>query len=206
MNGPTRSWRRPGLFIGSAAAGLIAVGLCTTPASAHTPNWSVTCSEVTVDLTAYNGGVKNTVSVTVDGKDLLAPKTFGSEYHDKLTLPEHSSELSVHLVVKAGDGDRFSRDETKTAPVCASTSPASASPSPSKPSKPSPSPTEAAPAPSASSASAAPVPSSKPTPSDLAETGSSSSTPIIAGAAAVVVVAGGGILLATRKRGAAARH
>lgn len=200
MNGPTRSRRRPGLLIGAAAAGMVAVGLCTVPASAHTPNWSVTCSEVTVDLTRYNAGVTNTVSISVDGKDLLATKTFGSEYHDKLTLPEHSSAVPVHLVVKAGDGDQYSLDATKTAPVCASTPPSSPTP----PSTPSPSPTKESPSPSQSS-SAAPAPSSKPSPSDLAETGSSSSTPIIAGAAAVVVVAGGGILLATRRR-SAARH
>jgi LPXTG-motif cell wall-anchored protein len=182
---------------------MAAVGVCAVPASAHTPTWSVTCSEVTVDLTAYNGSVTNTVSITVDGKDLLATKTFGREYHDKLTLPEHTKELPVHLVVKAGDGDRYSVDQTKTAPVCASTTPTS--PAPSETSKPSPTPTKEAPAPSESASAAAPVPSSKPSASDLAETGSSSSTPIIAGAAAVVVVAGGGILLATRKRNAA-RH
>ncbi|GHJ39255.1 LAETG motif-containing sortase-dependent surface protein [Streptomyces sp. TS71-3] len=202
MNGPTRAWRRPGFLIGSAVAGVAAVGLCTVPASAHTPTWSVSCSEVTVDLTAYNGGVKNTVSISVDGKDLLAAKTFGSEYHDKITLPEHTSELPVHLVVKAGDGDQYSKDDTKTAPVCAGTP---ATPPPSKSPTPTEAPSSEAPAPSTSSASAAPVPSSKPSSSNLAETGSSSSTPIIAGAAAVVVVAGGGILLATRKR-AAARH
>ncbi len=204
MNGPARSRRRPGLLIGSAAASLAVVGLCTTPASAHTPNWSVTCSQVTVDLTAYNGRVTNTVSITVDGKDLLAAKTFGSEYHDKLTLPEHTSELPVRLVIKAGDDDKYSRDETKTAPVCASAPTSSAPATP--PATPSPTPTKASPSPSASASAAPVVPSSKPTPTDLAETGSSSSTPIIAGAAAVVVVAGGGILLATRRRNAAARH
>ncbi|WP_255946309.1 LAETG motif-containing sortase-dependent surface protein [Streptomyces odontomachi] len=203
MNGPTSSWRRPGLFIGSAAAAVAAVGLCAVPASAHTPHWSVDCSQVTVDLAAYNGKVTNTVSVTVDGKDLLATKTFGSTYHDNLTLPEHDKALTVHLVVKAGDGDQYNVDQTKTAPVCASTPPAT--PTPSETSKPSPTPTKEVPSATASASEAAPVPSSKPSASDLAETGSSSSTPIIAGAAAVVVVAGGGILLATRKRNAA-RH
>lgn len=200
MKGPARSWRRPGLVIGGAAAGMIAVGLCTTPAAAHTPNWSVTCSEVTVDLTAYNSGVTNTVSIQVGDKDLLAAKTFGKEYHDKIALPEHTSPLSVHLVVKAGDGERFSRDETKVAPVCEAapeTTPTPAEPPKEEPAEP--------PAEKPAEESAAPVTDNKPAPTDLAETGSSSNTPIIAGAAAVVVVAGGGILLATRKR-SAARH
>ncbi|GHH83363.1 hypothetical protein GCM10018793_45270 [Streptomyces sulfonofaciens] len=203
MNGPTRAWRRPGFLISSAVAGVAAVGLCTVPASAHTPNWSVDCSQVTVDLTAYNGHVTNTVTISVDGKDLLSAKTFGADFHDTIKLPAHTSELPVHLVVKAGDGDQYSKDDTKTAPVCASTPPTT--PTPSKPSTPTAAPTSESPAPSTSSASAAPVPSSKPSPADLAETGSSSSTPIIAGAAAVVVVAGGGILLATRRRAAARR-
>ena len=204
MNGLTRSWRRPGLLTAAAVAGAAAVGLSAVPASAHTPNWSVTCSEVTVDLRAYNPRVTNTVSITVDGKDLLAKKTFGSAFHQTLTLPEHSGEVSVHLVVEAGDGDQYSRDETKTAPACESKPPAS--PTPSTPEKPSPTPSAPEKPTPSEPETAAPVPSSEPSSSDLAETGSSSATPIIAGVAGAVVVAGGGLVLATRRRRAAARH
>lgn len=200
MNVPTRAWQRPGMLIASAAAGLIGVGLCAAPASAHTPSWSVSCSEVTVSLKAYNSHVENTVAVSVDGKDLLKAKTFGSSFNQTLTLPDHSSAVKVHLVVKAGDSDKYNVDQTKSAPACES-SPPPTNPEPSETSTPSKTPTEEPSKPAESPSSSAPVvaPSSAP-PSDLAETGASSSTPLIAGAAALVVVAGGGIMLATRKR------
>ncbi|MFD7219787.1 LAETG motif-containing sortase-dependent surface protein [Streptomyces sp. NPDC059892] len=203
------SWRRRSALITVATASALGVGLSAVPASAHTPTWSVTCSEVSLDLTAYGNSDKNTVTVTVDGKDLLPTQNFKNDFHKKLDLPEHKSELSVRLVVVAADGDQFSKDETKTAPVCEA---------PSQPpsSEPAPTPTEATPtteaptpAPSETvtptdeaSDSAPAVPSSQPSPAgdDLAETGSSSSTPLIAGAAAVVLVAGAGIMWASRKR------
>ncbi|MGW2564477.1 LAETG motif-containing sortase-dependent surface protein [Streptomyces sp. NPDC001514] len=197
MNAPTRAWKRSGALIAGAAVGFIGVGLCATPASAHTPLWTVTCSEVTVDLKAYNDDVTNTVTITVDGKDLLPAKKFGREFHDKLQLPEHKAEVSVRLVVKAGDGEKFSHDEVKTSPVCESTPP-SETPKPSEPPKPSDTPTTSAPP-----VSDAPSPAPTTPPGDLAETGGSSATPVIAGAAALAVLAGGGILVATRKRRAA---
>ncbi|WP_328316034.1 LAETG motif-containing sortase-dependent surface protein [Streptomyces sp. NBC_00388] len=203
MTVTNRSWRLRGAFI-AAAASVVGVGLCAVPAQAHTPTWSVSCSEVTLDLTAYNAGVTNTVTVSVDGKDILPAETFGSSISKTLPLGEHTKPLTVHLVVKAGDGDQFSKDDTKTAPVCET--PASPAPPATKPPKQTPSAPASAPADKPSSgasspAAAAPAPSpSASAPTDLAETGSSSSTPLIAGAAAVVILAGGGIMFAARKR------
>lgn len=164
--------------------------------------WEVTCTEVSVDLKAYSPEKDNTVTVTVDGKDLLPTETFKGNFHKKLELPKHDKELTVRLVVKAGDDDKFSRDESKTAPVCDDNTP-SPSPTPSQPpsSTPSPSDTPTDTPSTATSSAEAPPASAKPSnPGDLAETGSSSSTPLIAGAAAVVIVAGGGIMWAARKR------
>lgn len=192
MKVPTRAWKRSGALIAGVAVGLVGVGLCATPASAHTPLWTVTCSEVTVDLKAYNDKVTNTVTITVDGKDVLPAKEFGSAFHDTLKLPEHKSVAQVRLVVKAGDGERFSHDETKSSPVCESTPPSQ----PPKPSEPKPSDTPSSEPPS----SEAPPAASTPPPGGLAETGGSSATPVIAGAAAAAVLAGGGILVATRRR------
>ncbi|MEU9562283.1 LAETG motif-containing sortase-dependent surface protein [Streptomyces sp. NPDC048161] len=201
MTIPRRSLRAAGTLAAAAVVGLTGAVLTAGPAAAHTPTWAVTCSEVSLDLTAYNGSVTNQVTVTVDGKDLLSTETFGREFHKKLELPAHDKEVSVHLVVKAGDGDNFSRDETKTAPVCEGATPP---PSPSE-GTPSPAPSTSAPtasakpseAPSKSApAAASPSPSSP----DLAETGSSSATPIIAGAAVAVLLAGGGIMWSVRKR------
>ncbi|MFI5758560.1 LAETG motif-containing sortase-dependent surface protein [Streptomyces sp. NPDC051569] len=206
------SWRRRGALITIATAGAVGVGLSAAPAFAHTPVWSVTCSEVKVDLTAYGNSDKNTVNITVDGKDLLPTESFRNDFHTKLSLPDHTSELSVRLVVKAADGDKYSLDAVQTAPVCeAPTTPPTEdtpSPTPSEtvsetPSQsPSEEPSSSAPTPTEEpSSSAAVVPTSKPSPAgDLAETGGSSATPMIAGAAGVVLVAGAGIMWAARKR------
>lgn len=182
----------------AGVAALVGAGMFTaTPASAHTPTWSVDCSTVSVDLTAYNPGVQNTVKITAGGEDLLAATPFKSEYHKKLQLPEHSSPLKVRLVVKAGDGDQFSRDEVRTSPVCAGSESPSPAPSPSQSSSAAPAPSAPAEEPS-SSAPAAPKPEGGGR--DLAETGSSSATPVIAGVAGVVIVAGAALVFATRKR------
>ncbi|MFE6667311.1 LAETG motif-containing sortase-dependent surface protein [Streptomyces sp. NPDC057697] len=207
MTIPRRSLRAAGTLAAAAVVGLSGAVLTAGPAAAHTPTWAVTCSEVNLDLTAYNGNVTNQVTVTVDGKDLLPTETFGREFHKKLELPAHDKEVTVHLVVKAGDGDNFSRDETKTAPVCEGTTP---SPTPSE-DTPSPAPSTEAPSESAKptasvepseapSTSAPGAASPSPSSPGLAETGSSSATPIMAGAAVAVLLAGGGIMWSVRKR------
>ncbi|WP_327365367.1 LAETG motif-containing sortase-dependent surface protein [Streptomyces sp. NBC_01217] len=201
MTIPRRSLRAAGTLAAAAVVGLTGAVLSAGPAAAHTPTWDVTCTEVSLDLTAYNGKVANQVTVTVDGKDLLPTEGFEREFHKKLELPKHDKELTVRLVVKAGDGDNFSRDETKVAPVCEGTTPSPApsedtpsqapsSEAPAESAKPSEAPSESAPA------AASPTPSSP----DLAETGSSSATPIIGGAAVAVLLAGGGIMWSVRKR------
>ncbi|MFF3322569.1 LAETG motif-containing sortase-dependent surface protein [Streptomyces sp. NPDC002889] len=182
--------------------GALGVGLAAGPAVAHTPTWEVDCDAVVLNLTNYGRDSQNTVTVTVDGKDLLPTETFANDFKKTLKLPAHDAEVSVRLVLKASDGDQHSRDETKTAPVCEESPNPSTTPSPSQSPTPSETPGTATPTPSTSTSSAPVKPSAAPsteTP-DLAETGSSSSTPLIAGAAAVVLVAGGGIMWAARKR------
>ncbi|NBM17010.1 LPXTG cell wall anchor domain-containing protein [Streptomyces sp. GC420] len=192
-------------------AGTATLGVFAGSAQAHTPRWNVTCSEVTVDLTAYGKNSSNTVTITADGKDLLPTETFGDEFHKTLELPEHSEPVDVRLVLEASDGKQFSVDETKTAPVCedddtpkpSETPSESATPTTGAPT-PADTPTSEAPAPETSSAAAEPSNEPSADTGGLAETGSSSATPLIAGAAAVVIVAGGGLVWATRKRRGAA--
>ncbi|MFE4336397.1 LAETG motif-containing sortase-dependent surface protein [Streptomyces sp. NPDC056831] len=201
MTIPRRSLRAAGTLAAATVVGLTGTVLSAGPAAAHTPTWAVTCTEVSLDLTAYNGNVTNQVTVTVDGKDILPTETFGREFHKKLELPKHDKELTVHLVVKAGDDDNFSRDETKPAPVCEGTTPSPA-PSEAAPSQaPSPEAPVGSATPSEAASESAPAAAS-PSPSspDLAETGSSSATPIIGGAAVAVLLAGGGIMWSVRKR------
>ncbi|MFQ6853625.1 LAETG motif-containing sortase-dependent surface protein [Streptomyces sp. 35M1] len=207
MTIPRRSWRGAGALVAAAVVGLTGGVISAGPAVAHTPTWAVTCSEVTVDLTNYTSDVPNTVTVSVDGKDLLPTETFGREFHKKLALPDHDKPVTVRLVVKDADGDgKHSIDQTKTAEVCeGEPSPTPTEPSPSEPapSEPAPSqtPSTGTPEPSDEPSESAPaVPAPSPSSPDLAETGSSSSTPVIGGAAVAVLLAGGGILWAVRKR------
>ncbi|MCX4679397.1 LPXTG cell wall anchor domain-containing protein [Streptomyces sp. NBC_01433] len=204
MTIPRRSWRGAGALVAAAVVGLTGGVISAGQAAAHTPTWAVTCSDVSVDLTNYTSDVANTVTVTVDGKDLLPTETFGREFHKKLTLPAHDKEVTVRLVVKDGsEGGKFSRDLTETSPVCEDeTPPPTPTPTETKPSE---TPTTSTPEPSETpsekpSESAPAVPSPSPSSPDLAETGSSSATPVIGGAAVAVLLAGGGILWAVRKR------
>lgn len=206
MTIPRRSWRAAGTLAAAAVVGLSGAVLSAGPAAAHTPTWDVTCTEVSLHLTAYNDKVTNQVTVTVDGKDLLPTETFGRGLDKKIALPEHDKALTVHLVVKAGDGDQYSKDDTKTAPVCEGTPTPTPTPSETKPSEtpttptptPTPTPTDTPSESASPSAPAAVTPS--PSSPDLAETGSSSATPIIGGAAVAVLLAGGGIMWSVRKR------
>lgn len=193
----TTRWR-PGALIAAAALGALGVGLAATPAVAHTPTWSVTCDEVSLELTNYGHNARNTVTVTVDGKDLLPTETFTNDFSRTLKLPEHDKEVAVRLVITASDGDQYGRDETKTAPVCDDGSP-SPSPTPT-PTPPSPTPSDTPGETPSTSAPATPAPAPSTSSPGLADTGSSSSTPLIAAAAAVVIAAGGGITWAARRR------
>ncbi|MEU2795596.1 LAETG motif-containing sortase-dependent surface protein [Streptomyces sp. NPDC007117] len=205
MTIPRRSWRGAGVLVAAAVAGLTGGAVLAGPAVAHTPTWAVTCSEVTVDLTDYTSDVPNTVTVSVDGKDLLPTETFGREFHKKLALLDHDEPVTVRLVVKDADGEgKHSIDRTKTAEVCEEEpSPTATESAPSEPA-PSRTPPSGTPEPSATpgdepSESASAVPAPGPSTPDLAETGSSPSTPVVA-AAVAVLLAGGGILWAVRKR------
>ncbi|MFJ6462407.1 LAETG motif-containing sortase-dependent surface protein [Streptomyces sp. NPDC091387] len=207
MTIPRRSLRAAGTLAAAAVVGLTGVVLTAGPAAAHTPTWDVTCTEVSLHLTAYNDKVTNQVTVTVDGKELLPTESFGKGLDKTIDLPEHDKALTVHLSVKAGDGDQYSKEDTKQAPVCEGKTP-TPTPTPSE-TKPSETPTTATPSPtdtpsdspSESASSSAPA-AATPSPSspDLAETGSSSATPIIGGAAVAVLLAGGGIMWSVRKR------
>src|SRR4051794_25227810 len=96
-------WRRnTGVVAATGMAALVGTGILATPASAHTPNWHVTCSTVSVDLEAYRGN-DNTVTIKADGKDLLRTTTFGSSFQKELNLADHDSPVKLELIVKAGD-------------------------------------------------------------------------------------------------------
>ncbi len=196
--------RRSGIALGAAGLAMAGSVMMASPASAHTPRWSVTCDSVTVSLKYYSKQGGNTVTLTAGDKTLKSA-TFKDHWGVKeLALPAHTQPLTVHLVVKAVDTTAqksYDLDQTKSSPVCEGqvTKPTPvASPSV----KPSPS-ESAAPEPSQSSSAPAvkPVDDKSPAPSeDLAETGASSATPLIAGIAAAVVIVGAGLVMLARKR------
>jgi LPXTG-motif cell wall-anchored protein len=193
--------RRNGIALGAAGLALAGSVMMASPASAHTPTWSVDCDSVSVNLQWYNSKGGNTVTLTA-GDKTLKTATFGDHWGVKdLALPAHTQPLDVHLVVKAVDGDQYNVDQHKSSPVCEGqvTTP---SPSASPSVKPSPS-ESAAPQPSQSSSAPAVKPADDQSPApteDLAETGASSATPLIAGIAAAVVVVGAGLVVMARKR------
>ncbi len=229
MTRRSRARQRRDAVLAGTAVGLAGLAVWAAPAEAHVPTWTVSCSQVKIDLTQYNTDAHNEVSVTADGKVLLATETFQSEFHTTLDLPKHAQEIPVHLVVKAGDDDQYSRDETKIAPVCATPPPPDMTPPPGTstptsppprsmtppppststasktPTAPTPTPTSRTPTvpPPTTSASMPPTvstPVSSPPGGHLAETGSSSALPILASIAGAVVLAGGSILFAVRQR------
>lgn len=206
--------RRSAVIAGAGMAALIGTGVFAVPASAHNSDWSVTCDSVSVHLAAYNGRVTNTVTISVDGGAVLASDAnFGSSYDFSGALPDHASAIKVHLVVSAGDGNQYNRDEFKTSEPCEKppttppttvpvTTPPTTTATTAPPTTTPPTTATTAPPTTAATSSAAAVAatSSAAGGGDLAETGSSSSTPLIAGIAAVAVAGGAGLLFVSRKR------
>ncbi|MEU6853017.1 LAETG motif-containing sortase-dependent surface protein [Actinacidiphila alni] len=203
--------RRSGVIAGAGMAALIGSAVLAAPASAHNSDWSVTCSSVSVHLTAYNGRVTNSVTLSVDGGAVLTQQnSFGDHFDFTGALPEHTAAIKVHLVVTAGDGKQYSRDEYKTSEPCEKppttppTTPSTPPPTtPATPTTSAPTTTPPTTTPATTPTTNAPVvqASTSPASGDLAETGSSSATPMIAGIAAAVVAAGAGLLVLNRRRG-----
>lgn len=197
----------------AAAAAVLGLGPAATPASAETSSWSVSCSEVTIDLTGYNLLVINTVEVTDNGKEMGPERGFRDEFHQTLAIPAHDRAARIHLVVNTGNGS-VAVDETKVSPVCGAATPsASSSAAPTGGSATPATPTPASPSTPSSSASGTPEPdtsgSGSPTSAapgraggsaaPLAETGAAGTSSLVA-SAAVGLGAGGALLLTGRRR------
>lgn len=203
-----QSRRRSGVIACAGMAALIGTAVLAAPASAHNSDWTVDCGSVSVHLTAYNPQVTNSVTLSVDGGAVLAGEaSFGAGYDYQGALPDHTAPIKVHLVVTAGDGSKYGRDEYKTAAPCdkpssppppASSAPPTTTPSgrPTTPPTTTPATTPTTNAPVVQASTSAPAGGG-----DLAETGGSSATPMIAGIAAAVVAAGAGLLFLNRRRG-----
>ncbi|MGW6919520.1 LAETG motif-containing sortase-dependent surface protein [Kitasatospora sp. NPDC054939] len=213
--------RRAALVGTAAAAVLLPLGLATG-ASAHTPKWTVTCDKIVIDLTNYSDrqGVKNSVSLTVDGEKLLDQHQFGKAYQGTFPVKAHNAPITATFVVTTTEDPKnpqWNKTETRTVEVCQTPTP---TPTPTKTPTQTPTPTPtgtktppatptASPTPTVSAtASASPSPTKAATPAPttspsgpaLAQTGGSSATPVVAAAGAGVLLVGGALVLIARKR------
>ncbi|MFR9673698.1 LAETG motif-containing sortase-dependent surface protein [Streptomyces sp. TR06-5] len=195
--------RRGAAVLGAAGIALAGSVLFAAPASAHTPNWDVTCDSVSVNL-KYYARQGNSVTITAGGDELLNEE-FGRSFEQSgIALPEHTEPLEVHLKIDASDDDRYDVEKVKTSPVCEGQEEPEPTPSETPSEEPEPTPSETPETePSQSTSEPAPEPSEStesPAPTDLAETGASSNAPLIAGIAAAGIAVGGGLLVVARKR------
>jgi LPXTG-motif cell wall-anchored protein len=201
------SWKAFHMAVATVARRVLATGAIagtallalTIPASAHTNGVSSDCTDngsyLKVDLTNYNGGVTNTVQVTVDGQS-QADEQFKSAWNKNWDLA-NTAEHSYTVTVKAGDDQDGSQgfSFTKSGKIAACVTPP-------------PTTTTTTVAPTTTTTSETPVPTTSPAatpPADqggLANTGASVGLPL--GIGALLLVGGGALLLVVRKRRSAA--
>jgi LPXTG-motif cell wall-anchored protein len=192
-----------GVVLATVSAGMIGfVG----SAAAHTNKSSAECVDptttLTVDLTAYNTRVTNTVKVT-DGETVLHEGEIKQGvYQEKFEVPGDVAHVFT-IVVKAGDdldgkkGWSFT-DEHKVEACVQPTTPPETTTPPVETTTETPAPT---------SSEAPPAPTTPPTTTTtekeevLAETGASVALPL--GIAGVLIVGGAGALFVVRRRGKA---
>ncbi|MGW4893870.1 LAETG motif-containing sortase-dependent surface protein [Kitasatospora sp. NPDC004240] len=209
---------RTAALAGTAAAAVLLPLALATGASAHTPKWQVTCDKVSIDLTNYSDakGVKNSVSLTIDGQKVLDQHEFGKSYQATFPVKDHNAPITATFVVTTTEDPKnsdWNKTETKTIEVCHTPTP---TPTPTPTKTPTPTPTTtttATPSPTATpttspsatpsrtpSPTVSPAHSATPSAPALAQTGSSDSTPLIAAVGGGVVLLGGALVLVARKR------
>ncbi|MFI6844522.1 LAETG motif-containing sortase-dependent surface protein [Kitasatospora sp. NPDC050467] len=222
---------RGAALAGAAAAAVLLPIAMATSASAHVPTWHTTCDKIVIDLTNYSdaSGVKNAVSLTVDGEKVLDQKQFGKEFHGTYPVKEHSKPVTATFVVTTTEDPKnhdWNKTETKTIEVCQTPTPtptatptktatptptATPTATPTKTATPTPTPTPtgtASPTTTASPTAAVSTPPKATSPATstatpgpaLAQTGGNDSTPIIAAAGGAVVLIGGALVVVARKR------
>src|SRR4051794_14118164 len=84
------------------AAGFGAVLASASPASAHTPDISASCSGVHVGATAYDPGMANRWSVTING--VTQSGEFGSSLDQTFPVPQDGATTTWSAIVEAADG------------------------------------------------------------------------------------------------------
>src|SRR6478735_11871053 len=92
-------------LIAAPLAALVATGfgaILAAPASAHTPDISASCSGVHVGATAYDAGLANRWSVTING--VTQTGTFGASFDQTFPVPQDGATSTWSAFVEAADG------------------------------------------------------------------------------------------------------
>jgi hypothetical protein len=184
------------------------------PASAHNHTDSAICdgsnAVFTVTLSNYNGGVKNTITVTDQGKTILDHQTFKGGFSQDFTDTDATVQHVFTVNVLAGDDkdgkQGFTFYDTKTSPVCSTPPTSTTTTTTTTPPPPPPSSTTTAP-PTTTTAVVPPVTTTAPPTTTSAVVAAATTTPgsgslpftgvntaLPLGIAGLLVVAGGGIL------------
>ncbi|WP_265522453.1 hypothetical protein [Oerskovia flava] len=103
-------------FLAGTLATVLAVGglavATATPASAHTPRISPTCTELSVDLTQY-AQQGNTVTVTIDD-EVVEESEFGRSFRGTYAIPDPAVASEWEVDIVASDDRRGKRGWTRT--------------------------------------------------------------------------------------------
>ena len=92
-------------FIAALTVPVLTLGtavLVASPASAHTPSISADCGGVHVGATAYDAGMQNRWSVTIDG--VTQSGTFGASFDQTFPVPQDGATTDWSAFVEAADG------------------------------------------------------------------------------------------------------
>ncbi|WP_167974960.1 LPXTG cell wall anchor domain-containing protein [Lentzea indica] len=197
-----------GAFAVTVTAALATLALAT-PASAHVPVVKAFCDEtakktvLSVSLTYYAGGNKNTVKIT-DGDKVLRDRKFSESYDEKWEDLDATVDHTFVVDVKASDnrpGKSYDHYEKVEVKACVKTPPTKPT-KPTKTTKPSEPTTPEVPSssvtPPSSSTPTAPAPGGSTPEPPLAATGASPMWLLLSGLG--LVGAGAGTLLFLRRR------
>lgn len=192
-----------GVFAATAAATLASLALAT-PAFAHNATVEAKCNETTkkselsVDFTWYGDKQKNTIVVTVDGKE--QPKiTFGQNHKQSWSFDGAVAHKYV-VQVTAYDDNKYSKTYNRETPACVKTPPPTKTTEQTKPPvvTTSPEAPSSSVTPPSSSTPAAPAPGGSNPEPPLAATGASPLWLLLSGVG--LVGAGAGAVLLVRRR------
>ena len=105
-------------FIAALSVPVLAAGfgaVVVSPASAHTPNISASCSGVHVGATAYDAGMANRWSVTINGATQTGE--FASSLDQTFPVPQDGATTTWSAFVEAADGT-YHMDQSGTVGPC----------------------------------------------------------------------------------------